>query len=108
MLIEAALALAAIGGLYVAATRAITVVDLECRDGRLRVVRGGIAPRILADLEDVVRTPPIAQLHIRVTRDGGRAKIAYRGAVDPGQDQRIRNVIGSLPLAKLTNARRKR
>ena len=100
--------LLAIIALFLSARRAITIVELQCENGRLRVVRGGIAPRILADLEDVVARPPVAALHIRVTRDAGRAAIAFRGARSEAQEQRIRNVIGSVPLAKLLNKRTNR
>ena len=104
----AIIGLAAILALFLSARRAITIVELQCENGRLRVVRGGIAPRILADLEDVVATPPIAALHVRVTRDSGRAAISFRGARSEAQEQRIRNVIGSVPLAKLLNKRTNR
>lgn len=101
----AVLGLLAILALFLAARRAITVAVLDCENGRLRVVAGGIAPRILADLEDVVARPPIPRLRIRITRDSGRAMLAFRGEIDANQQQRIRNVVGSLPLAKLMNHR---
>jgi hypothetical protein len=94
----------ALGGLYVASRRATMIVDLAVENGKLRVVRGGVAPPILADLRDVVRDPPIAEGHIRVVRASGRADVELRG-VNDRQAQRIRNVIGSVPLARLINAR---
>lgn len=99
----AALAVAVVTALYVAARRAITVAELEIRDGELRVVRGGVAPPILSDLRDVAKRPPIKSLAIRITRSSGRAEVTLTGAASPGQAQRIRNVIGSVPLARLTN-----
>lgn len=99
------LGLLAVLALFLAARRAITIVVLDCVGGRLRVVTGGIAPRVLADLQDVVARPPIPKLRIRISRDRGRAVLAFRGAIDANQEQRIRNVVGSLPLAKLVNHR---
>ena len=106
-LVFCGLAATAIALLYVAARRAITIADLVVERGQLRVVRGGIAPPVLADLRDVAARPPIAALRIRITRASGRAEIALQGSVTPEQAQRIRNVIGSVPLARLTNARRR-
>ena len=43
--------------------------------------------------------------HIRVTRASGRAEVELKGNIDERAAQRIRNVIGSVPLARLINAR---
>lgn len=99
------IAVAALAALYVASLRATTIVDLVIERGNVRVVRGGVAPPILADLRDIARSPAIAEGHIRVTRASGRAEVHLRGTIDERQAQRIRNVIGSVPLARLINAR---
>jgi hypothetical protein len=96
-----ALALAA---LYRAARRAITIAELAIEHGAVRVVRGGVAPPVLADLRDVARSPPIGDLHVRIVRSSGRASVEFRGRVSEQQAQRIRNVVGSVPLARLMNA----
>ena len=93
--------------LWVAARRAITVADLQIDDGAVRILRGGVAPPILADLQDIARRPPIRSLRISILRSSGRAEVRLRGAVTPEQAQRIRNVVGSVPLARLANARRR-
>jgi hypothetical protein len=96
-----------LAALYVAASRAVTVAELSIEHGVLRVVRGGIAPAILADLRDVAKSPPIADLEVKIVRASGRAEVRFRGQVSDAQAQRIRNVVGSVPLARLTNARRR-
>jgi hypothetical protein len=93
--------------LYVASRRAITLVELEMRGGQLEVIRGGIAPRILADLRDVARAAPKANATVRIVRDRGLAKVEIDGQLDAGHAQRVRNVVGSLPLAKLANTRKR-
>lgn len=98
---------AAFGALYVASRRAITIAELEIDHGTLRVVRGGVVPPVLADLRDIARTPPIERAHIRILRSSGRAEVVVRGNVSATQAQRIRNVVGSVPLARLVNAARK-
>jgi hypothetical protein len=97
----------ALAVLYVAASRAVTVAELSITRGVVRVVRGGIAPPVLADLRDVAKAPPIAELEVKIVRASGRAEVRFNGQISDAQAQRIRNVIGSVPLARLTNARRR-
>ena len=87
---------------------AVTVLLAEVRNGKLNVKRGGIASRPLADLPDVVMRPPVRQGTVRITRSGGRAVIEARGDFSEAQVQQMRNVVGSMPLAQLANARVRR
>jgi hypothetical protein len=107
-LLVVCLVLAALGALYVAARRAVTIAELEIEGGKVRVVRGGIAPPILADLRDVAAKVPADRGRVRIVRSSGRAAVELSGAIGDGQAQRIRNVIGSVPLARLVNAPRRR
>ena len=93
--------------LYRAARRATTIAELAIDDGAVRVAYGGIAPGVLRDLRDVARRPKIAAARIVILRASGRAEVTVQGAVTPEQAQRIRNVVGSVPLAKLVNAHRR-
>jgi hypothetical protein len=104
----AAFAAVAIGALWLSARNATTVCVLEVTAGNVVVRWGGLAPRILADIGDVASHPAIARATLRIVREGGRAVLHVRGAVSPEQMQQLRNVIGSVPLAKLANARRRR
>jgi hypothetical protein len=97
-------------GLYVAARRAVTIAELQIQQGTLRVVRGGLPPSVLADLRDVASKPPIVALRVRIHRSNGRAAIELdgpSGGVSPEQAQRIRNVVGNVPLARLMSGRRR-
>jgi hypothetical protein len=93
--------------IYLAARAAITVCVLDVVAGRVVVRRGGLAPRIRADIEDVVGRPPIARAKLRIVRDRGAAVLEVKGAVSEAQRQQLRNVVGSVPLAKLMNAPRR-
>jgi hypothetical protein len=108
MLIGAGAAGVAIGALYLSARRAVTIAELEIDRGVLRVVRGGIAPPVLGDLRDVAKRPPIRALRVHVFRSSGRAELRFVGRISDEQAQRIRNVVGSVPLARLVNAPRRR
>jgi hypothetical protein len=94
--------------LWFAARGAITVCVAEVRDGRIEVTHGGIAPRLLADLGDVVSRPRVERATLRIVRARGHADVKATGDLSEAQVQRVRNVIGSVPLAKLANARARR
>ena len=90
-------------GLWFSARSAITVCVAEVEKGKLRVTKGGLAPRFLEDLRDVVRRPRVKLATIRVLRAKDRARIEVKGEISDAQLQQLRNVIGSAPLAKLVN-----
>ena len=94
--------------LYASARAAITVCVLDVVAGKVFVRRGGLAARVRADIEDVVARPRIERATLRILRDRGRAALEVKGAVSAAQLQQLRNVVGSVPLAMLANARRQR
>jgi hypothetical protein len=87
--------------------RSATVLLARVANGKLTVVRGAIAPRVLGDLRDVVKAPPIARATLRIVKSEGLARLDIDGDVSAAQAQQLRNVIGALPLSALMNARRR-
>ncbi len=98
-------AVVALASLWAAARGAITVCVLDVTAGKTAVRRGAIAPRVLADIADVLERPAVTRATLRIVRDAGYARLEIRGDVSAVQAQRLRNVIGSLPLARLANGR---
>ena len=96
---------AAICVLLLVARRATTILAAEVRDGVLNVRHENITPRVLADIRDVVRTPPVKYALIRVVRRDRRAQLDARGSLTSAQLQQLRNVIGVVPLAQLVRKR---
>ena len=94
----------AIGLLWFAARGAITVAICEVKDGRLELTHGDLSPRVLSDLKDVVKRPT-AQGTVRVLRHREHASVEVRGDFSEAQLQQLRNVVGTVPLAKLTHKR---
>jgi hypothetical protein len=88
------------------ARSAITIAVLEIRDGKLEVIKGGLSPRVLGDLRDVALRPRIESATLRIIRAKDRARVEIQGKVGDPQVQRIRNVVGTVPVAQLKNARR--
>ncbi len=107
LVIVAAVALVLLA-LWASSRSAITVCVLEITSGEVVVRSGGLAPRILADLRDVAARPKIPRATVRIVRDRGHAALELNGAVPAAQLQQLRNVLGSVPLAKLANGRRGR
>ena len=105
LLAMAASTLLALALLWLAARGAITLCVAEVRGGKLEVTHGGLSPRILADLGDVVRRPKVERASLRILRSRDHAQLEATGDLTPAQIQQLRNVIGSVPLAKLTNGR---
>lgn len=93
--------------LFVASRRATTIAELVIHRGVVRVERGGIAPPVLADIRDVARSPAIDDVRVRIVRSSGRAEVSISGTISDAQAQRIRNVVGSVPFARLINARKR-
>jgi uncharacterized protein DUF3634 len=96
----------ALVALWASARAATTACVLDINKGEVVVRSGGLAPRILVDIGDVAAHPKIERATLRVVRERGRAALEVSGAVPPAQLQQLRNVVGSVPLAKLVNARR--
>lgn len=98
----------ALFALFWAAKRATTVCVIDVRDGAVSLTRGKIAPRILADLGDITRRPNVGRGRIEVTRERNLARVQVEGDLTAAQAQQIRNVIGSVPLARLGSGGRAR
>ena len=104
----AVLLFVALGAFLVAVRNALTILVAEVKDGVVVVKRGGVAPRVLADLADVVARPPVRSATLRIARSNGGAVLAARGDLSEAQLQQLRNVIGTVPRAMLVNTRRRR
>lgn len=74
---------------------------LDVRNGRVSTARGKPPARLVQDFEDVVRKPAVKHATLYVNVDGTRARLTARGTIDEGRLQRLRNVLGLYPLARL-------
>jgi hypothetical protein len=92
---------------WASARSAITIAVAEIRDGKVEITRGGLAPRVLGDLRDIASRPRIGSATLRIIRAKDHARIEVTGKVSEQQVQRLRNVIGNVPVAQLTKAERR-
>ena len=98
----AVLTAVALGILWVAARGAITVAIAQVREGKLELTHGDLSPRVLSDLKDIVRKPKVAHGTVRVLRKRDHATVEAQGDFTDAQIQQLRNVVGTVPMAKLT------
>ncbi|HEY1692622.1 MAG TPA: DUF3634 family protein [Polyangiaceae bacterium] len=91
---------------WASARSAVTIAVAEVRDGKLEIVRGGLSPRVLGDLRDVVARPRVRSATLRIVRAKDHARVEVRGKVSEQQVQRLRNVVGNVPVAQLVKAKR--
>jgi hypothetical protein len=62
---------------------------------------------VLGDLRDIASRPRIGSATLRIIRAKDHARIEVTGKVSEQQVQRLRNVIGNVPVAQLTKAERR-
>jgi len=82
------------------------VFVLRVEAGQIVSVEGRIPQGLLSDLQDVL-TGSRANGRIVASRAAERARLDLRGSFSPELGQRLRNVVGRLPLAKIINAPRR-
>lgn len=87
-----------------AARRAITLFEIDAEAGKIVRARGRIPPELLRDLEDIFARAKVSG-SIRVHLEGGRAR-ADGSRLDEPTMQRVRNVVGRFPTARLRTAPR--
>ena len=93
--------------LWSSSRAAITIAVIEIANGKLDVTRGSLSPRVLDDVRDIASRPRIESATLRILRQRDRARIEVHGKVSEQQVQRIRNVIGNIPVAQLVKVRRR-
>ncbi len=69
--------------LWFATRAAITICIAEFEKGKVRIVSGGIAPRVLDDVKDVVKRGRVKAATMRIVRSRGRAHVEVKGTSYP-------------------------
>jgi len=88
------------------ARAAITIAVANIDDGKLTVTRGRLSSRVLGDLRDVVSRPKVKRATVRILRAKDRARLEVEGDVSEQQLQRLRNIVGNVPMAQLVRTGR--
>lgn len=98
------LVLAVLGALVLAVRRALELMVLEARDGRVVTARGRSPAELLREIEDILdRARATGRIVVRL--EAGHVAVRATG-LDEGTMQRLRNVVGRFPPARLKSAPR--
>lgn len=93
--------------LAIAMRRSTELFVLRVNGGKTRFVRGRIPQSLFDELDDVLRRSDSDGL-LRVYVERGEARIDTRGTFSDGTQQRLRNVIGTVPLQRIRAGSRPR
>jgi hypothetical protein len=92
--------------LVVALLRANELFVLRLREGRPSIARGRLPQRLLDDIGDVLRDPPVLEGTLRGVSEDGRVRLYADAALSDAQRQRLRNVVGQWSVTQVRNAPR--
>jgi len=97
--------LAFVYGVIAAVDASRRLLDIRVEHGRVVKLEGQAPGDLVHDVEDVVARSKSSG-RIEVQLDGDRAAVRVSGEIDEGTAQRLRNVVGRFPAARLRAARR--
>ncbi len=72
---------------------------ISIRDGKQTVTRGYVPTALLSDFGAAVRG--VGQGEVRAHKGEGSARLSFSGQIDVGVAQRLRNIFGLYPAARL-------
>ena len=87
--------------LAISIRRSTELFRVKVRAGKASFVRGRMPQSLLNDLEDIVRSPPIARAELWALRRGGKARLETKGEISADQRQRLRNAVGMYSLQRI-------
>lgn len=88
-----------LGGGYLLFLRAQELFRISIHDGKQTVTRGYVPVGLLNDFGAAVRG--VTRGEVRAHKSQGGARLSFGGAIDAGVAQRLRNIFGLYPVARL-------
>jgi len=85
-------------------TRTRTLFFVSVRDGKVLVVSGRVPGGMLHEIAESMRRPKVRRASIRALKTESGGRLAFRGDIDEGRRQRMRNVFALYPASQLRNA----
>jgi hypothetical protein len=89
--------------LVVAVQRSTELFVIDVVDGGPRLVRGRLPKRLFGDVADVLERARIRQGRVRVVVEGGAPRVRPDGDWPDGVVQQLRNVVGTYQLTQIRN-----
>lgn len=91
-------------GLVRAARRQVRLFVVEVQGGQVVTLSGRMPKRLLDDLSDIFERQQVPSLRLTCELERGEAALSFKGEVDPGVRQMVRNVVGQYPAMRLRQA----
>ena len=98
------LAIGAVGLLLWMMRNATTLFVAVVQRGTIVKLRGTAPKALMRDIAAVVRVRPVSHAQIRVFAEGKQASVQVRGDIGADEVQRLRNLLGLWPVAKIRSA----
>ncbi len=98
------LALAAIAAVLWMMRNATVLFTANVEQGRVVQLRGRAPKGLVREMTDVLRQRPVPRATLRIVVEGGAPALHAKGDLNDGEKQRLRNVLGTWPLAKIRAA----
>lgn len=95
--------LVAIGVALILLSRSRELFRIEIHDGKQTVVRGYAPAGLLNDFGSAIRH--VGRGTIRAYKASDHARLSFSGDIDAGAEQRLRNIFGLYPVARLQGPR---
>lgn len=83
---------------------AAVIFTASVRKGRIVALRGRAPKGLVRDFNDVLRARPVPEARIKVVARGGAPALVGSGSLTEGELQRLRNILGTWPIAKIRAA----
>ena len=85
--------------------RANELFALGMRNGKLALLRGRLPPALFGELAEIVEREPLHGGEIRVSSEGGAARLVLYGTAQPSLEQAARNVLGRYQIPQIRAGR---
>lgn len=83
---------------------ATLLFSAKIENGRIVELRGRAPQGLVREMNDVFRQRPVLSASVRVSMEGGRPMLKGTGDLNDRELQRLRNVLGTWPAAKIRAA----
>lgn len=98
------LAVGAVGLLMWMMRHASVLFTVKVQRGKVVALRGRAPKGLVRGINDIVRVRPVSEGILRVYSQGQHAGVRPKGDWNPGELQRLRNLLGNWPVAKIRAA----
>jgi len=95
------MAAAAICAILLLSRNATLLFEARVEQGKMVRLRGRVPKRLVRDFHDVLSVRPVSSATLRVHSSGTHTELRVKGDISEAEAQRLRNVLGMFPVARI-------